>query len=182
MEQLNFVTPRNVFIIGGQKWEDDSIDSIDYTASQNANGSTLDPGETLTAVEAISNKNRESLALRAIATTVHPHDFDNDNNEENAVRYRYQVKPDRSEDKYHKLPGLSSTLPFGQMANAEEFIPGAYIGPVAAFRLLITNRTSGTANPTNIDVDEIGAHLHGRVLRDVDADELVQPVMEKGGR
>lgn len=176
---INFVGPRNSIIVAGDLWEDDGITDIDYTSAENADGGTLDPGESLTAAEIVTTRDREYVAVRAGATTSHGADIDGDGREESIIRYVYEVKIDNAEDTYHSLPGMSSTLSLGRMGEPEEFVPGSYIGPVKAFRVLFENRSDGFSNPTSVPVDAIGTHVHGRVLRP--GLEMLQPIYDENG-
>lgn len=168
---INFVSPANAFVLAGDKWEDDDVTDIDYTSSDNAGDSNLDPGEELTAVEAVANEVGTFLALSAVATTEHAADMDADGVDESIIRYKYQMKPTRQADKYNTLPGMSSTLSFGAMGDPQPFVPNAYIGPVKAFRVIFENRADEFSSSESVGVNDIGCHLHGRVLRGVGTGE-----------
>lgn len=169
---INFVNPQNTLVLAGDKWQDEDIENINYNQQTSQTG-VLPAGEALTAVEMESNVDGVMLAVRAVATTTHGADIDNDGVDESVINYRYEMKPSSSTDTYNALPGLSSTLPFGAMGNPVELIPGAYVGPFKAFRIVFENRSDNFVNPVDVDLDKIGSHVHARVLRNVGSEPPV---------
>lgn len=151
-----FTPARNAIVIGNERWEDEEITELTY--------SDLAPGDFGTVVVAESFDREVRLALRAIGTTVHPHDFDNDNEDENAVRYHIEKKESVG-DGWNALPGMTTTAPQGDITEPVEVLPGSYIGPVQAWRVRYENRTEGTANPTTVDKDALGCTLRFKVIR-----------------
>ena len=137
--KTDFVAPRDTLILGNDLWEDDRVSDIDFQAR--LGDDTLDPGESVTALEIVSNDRDISLAALALATTRHPGDINGDGSTENIVRYRIEDKPDDPTDSYNILPGLSTTSPFGQIGDPVELLPGGNaVGPMYSFRVVVENR------------------------------------------
>jgi hypothetical protein len=169
----SIIAPRNTVVVANNRWADDSVADIDYTSNANAGNDQLDPGEMLTAVEAETTRQDEWLALRAVATTAHGADIDNDGNTENIVQYNFGHKAKTASDRYNELSGLSTTLPFGSIGRPVELIPGRFVGPAKSFRIEFENRSDGFASPTNVPVENIGAQMHLVVIRGVADPEVV---------
>lgn len=159
------VSPRNAIVIANQRWVDDTVEEIDFTAEENAGNDTLDPGEELTAAEILSTRSSVRLAVSAGATTAHGADIDGDGQNENIVRYRFEHKPSTPSDQYNELPGLSTTLPLGNMGTPTEFLAGKMVGPAVAYRVVVENRSDQFSNPQPVPVSAIGAELHARAIR-----------------
>jgi hypothetical protein len=166
----SFVNPRDALILGNDRWEDDRVTSIDFT--EQSAGQELDPGETLTALEIVSNEPDITIGVSALGTTRHPGDIDNDGSTENIVRYRVENRPDNPTDTYNTLPGLTTTAPFGQIGQPIELIPGSHVGPVYSFRVVVENRSDGLPNPQSVPVEKIGVTAHARVLRNTSVNDL----------
>jgi hypothetical protein len=150
--------PRDAVIVANNRFKDDRVEDLSF-------GSTLAPGETEVVAEVVSTPNKTfDVYGSAIATTAHAGDIDGDGNQESVVEYRIETKK-RSADAYSSLPGLSTTLPFGELGNPVELVPGSYIGPVAGFRIVMKNRSDEFANPISIDSDNIAGEIHARLER-----------------
>jgi hypothetical protein len=109
-----------------------------------------------------------------VATTPHPGDIDGDGEDESIVRYRFEQKVDSPSDTYNELPGLSNTLRFGKIGDPVQLLEDGYVGPVSSFQIVFENRSDGFASPMSVDIDEIGAEVHARILRGIDREDVVR--------
>lgn len=154
----DFTMPKNALVIANQRWEDEDVEALDFTTT------TLEPGEEATIVEVVSTEPNVKYAARSVATSAHAGDYNDDNVDESLVRYRFEHKKEAN-DKWHTLPGLTSTVPYGQIGQPVELMPGTFVGPVSGFRIVFENVTEGESNPINVDGKYLAAQLHGRILR-----------------
>lgn len=160
----DFVAPRDTLILGNDLWEDDRVSDIDF--QERLGDDTLDPGESVTALEIVSNERDISLAVHALATSRHPGDINDDGSTENIVRYRIEDRPDDPTDTYNVLPGLSTTAPFGEIGDPVSLLDdGTAVGPLYSFRVVVENRSNEFANPIAVNTRDIGVMAHARVLR-----------------
>lgn len=171
-DSCNYVRPRDALILGNDRWEDETVEEIEFP--NQVSGTTLDPGESITALEIISNDRENTIAVFALATSRHPSDINNDNTPENVVRYSIQDKPDDPTDTYNELPGLTTTMPFGDIGTPIRLLPGNNaVGPMYSFRVVVENRSDGFANPVSIPLDKIGVACHARILRNTTPSDIM---------
>lgn len=171
-EDINFVGARDVVIVGNDVWQDDKVTDNDID-------SDLSPGDEVEVARIESTEPNVKLAVRAVGVTRHYADFNTDPASESVVEYRYEHKVSKG-DTYNGVPGLETTLALGSISEPVEPVPGAYIGPVAGFRIVFFNRTEGASSPQTVGQHDMGAEIHARILRDAHAD-AVQPVIGPGG-
>ncbi len=151
------VRPKDAIVVAGDEWRDDSVNDLEYDGD-------LQPGDNEVVARVVSTNPSTKFLARAVATTAHGADIDGDGNVENVVRYHFDMKKSVN-DKWSELPGLNTTMPFGRIGNPIELVPGTFIGPMAAFRIRIENRSFDFASPTAVSEDDIGGQIHGQTIR-----------------
>lgn len=166
-----FTNPNDFIQVANDAWRDDSIEDIDFT-DQVQDGSNLQPGERMTAVEIETTTPGEFVAVRDVATTPHAADIDGDGTPESIVQYIFDAKIRSASDTYHSLPGLTTTLPLGQIGTPIELLSGSFIGPMKSFRIRFFNRSGDFSSPQTVNIDDIAAEVHARRLREDATSEI----------
>lgn len=161
--QADVVPSNDAVVVGNEQWEDETVEEIDFGA-QTDNGTELQPGEELVAAEVRSNRRNVSAMLRAVGVSTHPGDINGDGQDESIIQYRFE-RIESVSDGWNDLPGLTTTAPFGAVGAPVEVIPGTFVGPSSAFRIVFENRSDGFSNPISVNLDEIGAQMHARIVR-----------------
>lgn len=148
----DFAPPQETVNIANQRWESHRLESMELD--------DLEPGDEQTIVEMESDQNELFVAVRGVATSEHAYDLQGDGELQSAVVYRHQYKT-HDGDGWRNFPGIGGTLPLGVLGDPVEILPGAYIGPMAGYRIQFINRSEHHENEVTIPAEKMGAQIAG---------------------
>lgn len=151
------LAPEDLATVANEKWTDGDAEPVSFDGD-------LTPGDEEIAAQLQVTNNLTALAIKSVGVTSHAGDIDGDSKDENIERYHYEYQ-ERPDGQWHRHEGLSGVLPLGDLARPAVLMRGAFLGPVAGFRVRIENRTDEPGNTAfTVDEDEIGARIHARTV------------------
>lgn len=157
----DLISPDQTIRLANESWVNTSS-GLNPAITQSSFTGDLDPGDEENVVEAREEADNRRLQVKAVGVTSHKADIDGDKKDESVVNYKHQYQTEVG-GSWITAEGPSGVIPLGDTANAVEYVPGEFIGPVVGWRVRFENRTDDASfTDSTVPEEDIGAILVAR--------------------